>query len=114
MNEVKNYLSRCSLQGHCVYVVTRHLGAKQWLATFVPKQAIYIQHLDPQRLSCGDAIIGTLPINIIAEICAKNVAYFHLSIKLPIELRGQEMSVSKLAALGAKVERFSVYKQKVS
>lgn len=90
------------------YFVSRHPGARDWAAEegFVVDQIV--EHLDIQILAPGDTVIGSLPVNLAAEVCARGAAYFHLSLVLPPELRGKELSATEMRNLGAKLQPFQV------
>lgn len=91
------------------YFITRHQGAQDWAYS----QGITAQimpHLDPDMITKGDIVMGTLPIPIIAEICAKGARYFHLTLPIPPELRGKELSAQDMQNLGAKLEEFTARK----
>ena len=67
-----------------------------------------IDHLDPAIVKAGDIVIGSLPVNLAAQVCAAGAAYWHLSLELPAELRGQELSADDLERLGARLEAFDI------
>lgn len=92
------------------YLITRHPGALQWLEQQVAMPRMHLAHLENLRdLQRGDAVYGTLPIHLIAAVCARGAQYFHLEIDLPQDLRGQELSASQLDALNAElVEYFAM------
>lgn len=68
----------------------------------------HVPHLDPAQVQAGDTVIGTLPIQLAAQICARGAAYWHLSLEMPANKRGQELSAAELEALGASLQRFNV------
>ena len=53
------------------YFVSRHPGALAW----APEEDIQadrrIEHLTVDLIQRGDVVIGTLPINLVAEVCAR-------------------------------------------
>ncbi|MGH8573355.1 MAG: CRISPR-associated protein Csx16, partial [Gammaproteobacteria bacterium] len=59
------------------YFVTRHRGARAWAAEEGIIIDETIEHLDPQALQPGDIVIGTLPVNLAAEVCARGGRYLH-------------------------------------
>lgn len=72
---------------------------------------VHLTHLnDDMPLKAGDVIIGTLPINIIAQINAMGVRYIHLSLTIPPHLRGVELNVDELNECQATLEEFLVKK----
>jgi CRISPR-associated protein Csx16 len=94
--------------GGTTYFVTRHPGAREWAATEGIKVDHVIEHLDIDRITAGDTVIGTLPINLAADLCRRCATYLHLSLSLPPELRGRELTAEQMRELGARVERFLV------
>lgn len=90
------------------YFISRHPGAIEWAARQHMQVDRRIAHLDPTIVKAGDTVIGSLPVNLAAQVCAKGAAYWHLSLELPAELRGQELSADDLAQRGARVEQFNV------
>ena len=69
----------------------------------------HVAHLNPAQVQAGDTVIGTLPIQLAAQICTRHAAYWHLSLEVPADKRGQELSVRELENLGASLQRFDVY-----
>ncbi|MBF0145670.1 MAG: CRISPR-associated protein Csx16 [Magnetococcales bacterium] len=93
-----------------VYFVSRHPGALEWAATQGLVVDRGIEHLDVVEIAPGDRVIGTLPVNIAAEICDRGGHYHHLSLKVPQELRGKELSVAEMIACGARLEEYHIAK----
>lgn len=89
------------------YFITRHQGAKDWAAR-QGFDAEIISHFDTKIVEKGDIVLGTLPVNLIAEICERKGSYHHLVINIPAELRGVEMTADKMEELGATLEEFIV------
>jgi CRISPR-associated protein Csx16 len=50
----------------------------------------------------------TLTINLAAQVCERGAHYFHLSLVIPFQLRGQELSAAQLATMGARFEEFDI------
>lgn len=96
------------------YLVTRHPGALQWLRANGLPDAEHCPHLDVATLRPGDTVIGTLPIQIVADLCARGARYLHLSVNLPASHRGQELSAEDMAQLGARLERYSARREPVA
>lgn len=90
------------------YFVTRHPGARDWAAEEGILVDRVIDHLDPATVQQGDTVIGSLPVNLVAEVCARGGAYLHLSIDLSPQARGQELSAREMRACGARIERYWV------
>lgn len=90
------------------FFVTRHAGAKEWAESegFAPDQVL--DHLDLGLVRTGDRVIGTLPVNLAAEVCAKGGHYLHLILELSKEMRGRELSASDMRDQGARVEEYHI------
>ena len=90
------------------YFVSRHPGAIEWAAGKDLRIDHFDPHLDLAQVQAGDTVIGSLPVNLAARVCAAGAAYWQLSLALPAELRGRELSAEELRTLGAKIEPFEV------
>jgi len=91
-----------------IYFVSRHLGAVAWAAEegfAVDKQ---LSHLDPTIIQDGDVVIGSLPVHLAAQVCNKGGRYLHLSMEIPPELRGAELTVERMRACHARLESYDV------
>jgi CRISPR-associated protein Csx16 len=92
------------------YFITRHPGAIAWAA----QQGIHVDrqiaHLDIDLIQPGDTVIGSLPVNLAAEVCGRGAAYFHLSLQIPESWRGRELTAEQMTAFGAKLERYQLQK----
>lgn len=90
------------------FFISRHPGAVEWAVRQRLAIDHVVPHLDPAQVQPGDTVIGSLPVNLAAQVCAGGAAYWHLSVELPAELRGRELSADDLESLGARVEAFEV------
>lgn len=92
------------------YFVSRHPGAIAWVKQQDFALDQLLTHLDASLIEAGDRVIGTLPIHLAARVCESGGRYFHLSLDLSAEKRGQELSIDELREYGAVVEEFLVRK----
>lgn len=92
------------------HFVSRHPGAIEWLARQQIQVDHYHQHLDIEKVATGDRVIGTLPVHLVAEVCERRAEYWHLSVAMPVELRGHELDADQLERLGARLCSFVVHK----
>lgn len=90
------------------YFVSRHPGALHWMQQHGPAFDQHVPHLDPIQVQTGDTVIGTLPIHLAAQVCARGAAYWHLALEVPAAARGRELSAQELLALGATLQRFDI------
>jgi len=93
------------------YFVTRHTGAKQWAIEKGIDVDFLVEHLNIENIQAGDTVLGSLPVNLVAELNANGARYFHLSLPLSAALRGKEISAELMRELGAKLEEYSVIKR---
>ena len=54
----------------------------------------------------GDNVIGTLPINLVAEVNARGGHYFHLTLEIPADARGKELTANDMRQFGARLEGY--------
>lgn len=94
-----------------VYLISRHLGTREWCEG----QGIKIDHtyaeLSASLAQPGDIIIGSLPYHLAAQVCDAGAEFYYISMDVPLTLRGQELSAEQMQKLGAKLQAFDV-KQK--
>lgn len=90
------------------FFVTRHPGASAWAARQGLAVDRLMAHLDPAEVGAGDTVIGTLPVNLAAAVCDKGARYVHLTLDLPPDWRGRELSAADMAACGARLEEYRV------
>lgn len=90
------------------WFVSRHPGAVEWARRRGITVDRLVAHLDVGEVRPGDTVIGTLPVNLAAEVCARGARYVNLSLDLPQEARGRELSAEELERYGARLEPFRV------
>jgi CRISPR-associated protein Csx16 len=90
------------------WFISRHPGAIDWAKRQHLSVDRFEPHLDIALIHVGDTVIGSLPVNLAAKVCARDAAYWHLSLALPAAMRGVELSADKLDLLGARIEPFDV------
>lgn len=90
------------------WFVSRHAGALEWAARRGLLIDRFATHLDPAEVQAGDTVIGSLPVNLAAVVCQRGGRYLNLSVALPAELRGKELSADQLDRLGARLEEFRI------
>jgi CRISPR-associated protein Csx16 len=91
-----------------LYFVSRHPGAQEWAREENIAVDALVEHLDPAQVMPGDTVIGSLPVNLAAEVCERGARYLHLSLELPLTLRGRELSAQDMRRYGARLEEFTV------
>lgn len=91
-----------------IWFVSRHPGALDWAARHGIGYERHVAHLDPEEVSPGDTVIGSLPVHLAGEVCACGARYFNLSLNLPANLRGRELDAATLEECAARLVEFVV------
>jgi CRISPR-associated protein Csx16 len=95
------------------YFVTRHPGAVEWAkqqGVKVDKTLSHLTQTEINQITEDDVFIGILPINIVADICNKRGRFFNLSMSLPPEARGRELSAEEMSKYNSSIEEFFAMK----
>jgi CRISPR-associated protein Csx16 len=90
------------------YFVTRHAGAVEWAVRQGIAVDRTVEHLDPAEVRPGDMVLGTLPVHLVAEVCARGARYLHLVLELPLESRGLELTPEEMARCRARLVEYRV------
>lgn len=59
--------------------ISRRPGAIEWVEQQCVKVNERITHLDIDLIQFGGAVIGSLPVNLAAQVCGKGAAYILLA-----------------------------------
>ena len=97
-----------------VWFVSRHPGAVEWARKQGLRVDRQVAHFNLEQIKRGDTVIGTLPVNLVAEGCARGGRYRHLTLDLPADLRGRELSADDLHRCNARLEAYCAHKEKSS
>lgn len=89
------------------YFISRHPGAIAWAEQEGFHVDTQLTHFDAENVKPGDTVIGTLPVNLIADVNARGGRYLHLALDLPADQRGKELSAADMRAFGARLEEFA-------
>ena len=90
------------------WFVSRHPGAIEWAQRQNLAIDCWVGHLDTVQVKAGDIVIGTLPVNLAADVCKLGARYLHLSLKVPAEWRGRELTIAELLAGPAELKAFHI------
>jgi len=94
-----------------IYLISRHPGALEWLLQHIDQPAVHLEHLDDAAMIApGDTVVGTLPVNLVADICRRGARYLHLQINIPRPLRGQELSARQIYELGGVLVEYAAHR----
>jgi len=92
------------------YFISRHAGAVAWAESEGFQVDQQLAHFDVAIIQQGDVVLGTLPINLVAEVNLRGGTYFHLTLELSAEARGKELSAADMQAYGARLEAYAAQK----
>lgn len=92
------------------YFISRHAGAAAWAESEGFRVDQRLAHFDVENVQPGDTILGTLPVSLIAAVNARGGRYFHLTLELPADMRGKELSSTDMRTYGARLEEYTAHK----
>jgi len=90
------------------FFISRHPGAAEWAVRQGLQIDRRIVYLDPVEVSPSDTVVGSLPVHLVAHVCAHGTQYLHLALGLPEHVRERELTADELELFGAKLEPFLV------
>ena len=90
------------------YFISRHPGARRWIARQPLRIDAMVTHLDVATIRQGDTVIGSLPANLAAAVCQSGARYLHVSLTLPPTARGRELTADEMDGYGAHIEEYRV------
>lgn len=96
------------------YFISRHPGAVKWAESEGFHVDERLAHFDVSIVKPGDRVLGTLPINLVAEVNARGGEYFHLTLELPPNRRGKELTPADMREFGARLEPYRAKKLELS
>lgn len=95
-----------------IWFVSRHPGAVEWAKEKGILVDNWVPHLDVKLVSFSDTVIGTLPVHLAFEVCARGANYINLSLDLYFESRGRELTVLELKKANARLEPFHILRNR--
>ena len=98
----------CLLEPVTTYFVTRHPGATEWAIAHGLHVDETVAHLDARAVEPGDIVVGSLPVNLAAEVCRRGGRYLHLSLVLPLDERGRELTADQMHEFGARIDEYRI------
>ena len=91
------------------WLITRHTGAREWAHRRGFAVDRVVQHLESEAdFGAGNVVIGSLPANLAARLCERGARYMHLSLDLPFDMRGIELTADDMERLGARLEEIAL------
>ncbi len=92
------------------YFISRHQGAVDWINMQNIHIDHFVRHLDITDIQANDIVIGTLPIHLGAEVCAKGAKFYFLSVNVTEQQRGTELSAQTLIEQGCELVPYFIQK----
>lgn len=96
------------------YLVTRHEGTRIWAKAMAKHGRLpfaidqMIEHLDPALLKKGDVVVGTLPLQLVAQLQSEGIDFWSLDLDVPPAKRGQELNPIEVFTYRARLSRYDV------
>lgn len=93
-----------------VLIITRHQATVEWIqSTLHSADAVTVSaHYTPGMEDGCDYVVGILPVNLIAGLCAKGVRYYQIVMDVPQEFRGKELTVEQMDEFQARMFQYYV------
>lgn len=88
------------------WFVSRHPGARQWAKQQDLPIDHWTDHLDASLVQPGDVVIGTLPVDKIAEVNARGARFLALCLNLDLADRGREFSAEDMRRLNGRLVEY--------
>jgi CRISPR-associated protein Csx16 len=93
------------------WFVSRHPGAIEWARRRALPVDRQVPHLTMEEIAEGDVVMGTLPVNLAADICRRGAKFYYLSLCAEETQRGKELSADDLFAMRAHLQRYTVIRE---
>jgi CRISPR-associated protein Csx16 len=93
-----------------VLIITRHAATVEWLkSTMLPTDEVVVTaHYTPGMAQGFDYVVGILPIQLVAELCAEGIRYYQMIMDVPEEFRGKELSIEQMDQFNARLVQYNV------
>jgi len=79
-----------------IVIVSRHPATIEFLKEKLPNAKV-IEHLNgPDDISFGALVFGNLPLHMVEQLLQKGCRFIMVSLNIPRELRGKELSREEL------------------
>lgn len=105
-NVLEPAAERLTSSPRTVWFVTRHPGAVEWARRQGIQVDRLVDHLEIDQVQESDVVIGTLPVHLAAAVSARGARFLNLSLDLPPDERGKELSTDDLERFGARLEEY--------
>jgi CRISPR-associated protein Csx16 len=93
------------------WFVSRHSGAVAWARRRGLHVDRFAAHLNARDVSPGDVVMGTLPVQLAAEVCERGAKFYALCLAVNEGQRGADLGADELEELGARLQRYHVRRE---
>lgn len=90
------------------WFISRHPGAIAWAHAHNLGNARFCAHLDVNEVARGDTVIGTLPVHLAGQVCARGARFLALTMDVPENKRGNDISSEEMSALHCSLKEFCI------
>ena len=91
-----------------VWFVSRHEGAIDWAWSQGLPVDVWANHIKVSDVGADDVVMGTLPVDMIAQLNVRGVKVFFLTIPLTLAQRGIELTMEDLQKSGCYLQACEV------
>ena len=91
-----------------IWFVSRHEGAIEWAKHFDLPVDVWAKHLSVADISAGDVVLGTLPVDLIAQLSAQSTRVYFLVMPLRLNQRGHELSLEEMLQMQCYLQEYVV------
>lgn len=95
-----------------VLIVTRHNATVEWLKNTITSdeadEMVVTAHYTPGMAQGFLYVVGILPINMVAELYAEGIRYYQVTMDVPEEFRGKELSIEQMDEFNARLVQYRV------
>jgi CRISPR-associated protein Csx16 len=90
------------------WFVSRHPGAVEWAQRRKLNVDHFAPHLNARDIQEGDVVMGTLPVELAAEVCRRGARFYALCLAVDEERRGRSLTADDLAEIKARLREYRV------
>ena len=92
--------------------ISRHQGAIDWIKrSHNVKIDRFLPHLrenEIENLQEGDVLIGTFPLRIAADICARGARIFSIDMDTHMAVRGRDLTADEMDQYNARIAEYRI------
>ena len=93
------------------WFVSRHQGAVDWARIRKLPVDRFVSHLNVNDVRPGDSVMGTLPVELAAEVCRRGAKFYALCLTVSETQRGHGLTAEDLDRQDARLQRYHVVRE---